>query len=297
MNRGRLTLELGFLENWGKEVAEMNRNKQRGHPYKYPESLFEFLGYLHVRYRMSYREIEGFLRELSKLVPSLQVPDYTTVCRRVNKLKIKLRDTVGQLDDEIALSVDSSGMKVTNRGDWMRKKWKTRKGWIKVHIAVDQRSKQVLAIEVTDERVGDSKKFNDLITAANTISEKKGAKITRVNADGAYDVRRNFDLLAKREITPAIKIRRNASSRSRGSPARRKCVQEYRELGYEKWKQKYDYGQRWAVEGTFSSIKRIMGENIVASKTVNMFHETQLKFLYHNVLLSYDETGNVLWVK
>ena len=47
--------------------------------------------------------------------------------------------------------LDSSGAKVTNRGEWMRQKWKVRRGWIKVHIAVDDQNKQVVDIECAEQ--------------------------------------------------------------------------------------------------------------------------------------------------
>ena len=31
----------------------------------------------------------------------------------------------------------SNGAKVTNRGEWIRQKWTVHRGWIKVHISVD----------------------------------------------------------------------------------------------------------------------------------------------------------------
>ncbi|RLG39329.1 MAG: hypothetical protein DRN91_00150 [Candidatus Alkanophagales archaeon] len=48
------------------------------------------------------------------------------------------------------MAVDSSGVKVANRGEWIRHKWKVRRGWIKVHIEVDVKTKEVVSIEVTD---------------------------------------------------------------------------------------------------------------------------------------------------
>jgi hypothetical protein len=49
---------------------------------------------------------------------------------------------------------------------------------------------------------------------------------------------------------------------------------------------KYDYGKRWAVEGAFSLVKRIMGESVSATKTENMFHEVGLKFKFANILIN-----------
>jgi len=58
-------------------------------------------------------------------------------------------------NEDFVIAVDSSGVKVANRGEWIRHKWKVRRGWIKVYIAVDVKTKEVVSIEVTDESVGD----------------------------------------------------------------------------------------------------------------------------------------------
>lgn len=43
------------------------------------------------------------------------------------------------------IEVDSTGDKVTNKGEWVRKK---RKGYIKIHVKVDIKGKQVVSIKV-----------------------------------------------------------------------------------------------------------------------------------------------------
>ena len=54
-------------------------------------------------------------------------------------------------------------------------------------------------------------------------------------------------------------------------------------MGYKSWKTKYDYGKRWAVEGAFSLVKRIIGESVSATKPKYMFHEVGLKFKFANI--------------
>jgi hypothetical protein len=63
-------------------------------------------------------------------------------------MKIDLAANV-ELDKDVTIAVDSSGIKVSNRGEWIHKKWRVQRGFIKVHIAVDTKTKQILAIEVT----------------------------------------------------------------------------------------------------------------------------------------------------
>lgn len=79
-------------------------------------------------------------------------------------------------------------------------------------------------------------------------------RIKKLAADGAMDTKDIFNLLEKEKIQPVVKIRKNASTRARGSPTRAKCVRENKTLGYEDWSKKYIYGMRWHVEGTFSAV-------------------------------------------
>ena len=79
--------------------------------------------------------------------------------------------------------------------------------------------------------------------------------------DKAYDNRNNFNILDKINAEPAIKIRKNASARSKGCPLRRDEVLLIRKLGYNGWKDLKDAGRRWIAEIVFSAIKRVFGED------------------------------------
>jgi len=48
----------------------------------------------------------------------------------------------------------------------------------------------------------------------------------------------------------------------------------------------HQYGRRWAVEGLFSSIKRIFGETVRASSTEGMVVEIKKTFILYNILIS-----------
>jgi len=55
-------------------------------------------------------------------------------------------------------------MKVTNRGEWMRHKWKTRKVGLKfTNCCSCKKTKKLLASKVTDERIGDGKMLKTLV--------------------------------------------------------------------------------------------------------------------------------------
>ena len=55
-------------------------------------------------------------------------------------------------DDNFVIAIDSTGIKVTNRGEWVRHKWKVKRGYLKIHIAVDIKRKRILSLDVTSEQ-------------------------------------------------------------------------------------------------------------------------------------------------
>ena len=282
VKRGEMYLTFDFLESWGRDLEKLNRGKL-GRKFAYPLSFIELLMMIHVIFHLPYRQLEGFLRKLSVLIPEIKPTDHTNIWRRGTQLKLSLPDTISASDEPVVIAVDSTGIKVTNRGEWMREKWKVHRGWIKVHLAVNVDTKEIVAIEVTDERVSDGSKFNSLVDQAE--ENLSGRRIKKALGDGAFDRREIFDHLQQKEIQPVIKTRSNVNTKARGSPARAKAVRDMKELGYQSWKQKYDYGRRWAAESVFSAVKRISGEHVTATKTENMMQEVILKFTFYNMLI------------
>lgn len=281
VKRGELLIDLDFVKNWEKELEEMNLGK-RGKPFDYPESLVEFLAFPRYFFGLPFRQEEGFVEALAKLLPELGVPDYTTIHRRINRLKPKFGRSLRGLGDDVVIAIDASGIKVTNRGEWRRELWggRSKRGYLKIHVAVDTKTKQILTMEVTDERTGDSKMFKPLVERA---SEQVNVKLAL--ADPAYDSRENFNFLEARGIKPGIKIKRRASGKARGSWARRRAAREFlKDEG--KWKRKVGYGRRWAAEGAFSNLKRTFGEFVAAHKFKNMAKEMLLKAFCYNLLMN-----------
>jgi hypothetical protein len=153
VRRGEILLDLRILDGWNSELERMNAGKEGGR-YVYPEIFVRLLGYMHLLFRLPYRQTEGFLKALRRFDSMIHVPDYSTIDRRVNRLDVKLIEERSYGND-LVIAVDASGVKVTNRGEWIRHKWKVRRGSLKIHIAVDVKRKKILALEVTDEQVSD----------------------------------------------------------------------------------------------------------------------------------------------
>ena len=192
-------------------------------------------------------------------------------------MKVDLAASVA-LDKDVTIAVDSSGIKVSNRGEWLHKKWRVQCGFIKIHIAVDMKTKQIFAIEVTKEDVGDGRMLKRLVDGSASKAALKG-----VVADGAYDSKSNFRMLSDRGIDALIRVRKNASLKGGGCMPRKFAVVE--QLGNPDWRRKRGYGCRWMVESAFSSIKRVFGEYICAVRWPNIVKELLLKASIYNLFM------------
>ena len=99
MKRGEILLDLRILDRWDSELERMNKGKEGGQ-YVYPEIFVRLLGYIRVLFHLPYRQTKGFLKALRRFDSRIQVPDYSTIDRRVSKngrpMKIPLRTFLGK---------------------------------------------------------------------------------------------------------------------------------------------------------------------------------------------------------
>jgi hypothetical protein len=156
VKRGLILLDLDLVASWSRELKAINAGKEEAR-YRYLKSFIKLLAVVHA-YILLYRHMESFMRGLNQHVDGLKTPDYTTIWWRIANMKVDLASTVN-LYKNVTIAVDSSGIKFSNQGEWIHRKWRVQWGFIKVHIVVDMKTKQVLAIEVTKEDVGDGKMF------------------------------------------------------------------------------------------------------------------------------------------
>jgi len=177
-------------------------------------------------------------------------------------------------------ALDSTGVKVSNRGGVDEREVEG-KAWLDQGACERRRGNKA------DTRGGDHERggggFEKSILVEQSMSV---GKVSKVLADGAYDKRDNFNYSKTRGITMGIKTRANASTKARGSPYRAKMVRERKTLGYDGWRDKYEYGKRWIVEGVYSTFKRIFGETLRATSIPGMIRELQIKIMAYNVLIN-----------
>ncbi len=305
VRRGEILFSYDFLDTWDSELEAMNKNKM-GKPFLFPDSFILAIGYIRYSFQLPYRQTQGIIDATGKNLDS-KSPSYGHICKRINKLNVEIRGageggmggdkTTDDDDDYIMISIDSSGAKITNRGQWMDKKWKVqnRKGYLKIHIAVNIKTKEIIALEITDEKVHDGRMLKKLVnqvldgsstTTTTTISDTKSniklIKIKSVSADGAYDYNGNFQYLQEKGITPGIKVRSNSIVSERNNKLRNKEVY-LQSKDLLKWKKKRKYGHRWIAETAFSTLKRTFGEYVSATRFQNMVQEMMIKVSLYNL--------------
>jgi len=156
-----------------------------------------------------------------------------------------------------------------------------KKGYLKIHFAVNIKTKQVVSMDVSSEKVHDGKRLKRLVKRA-----KENVRVKRVLADGAYDSRTNFNFLDASHIKPVIRVRKGSVPKSRGCQARREAVIEQQMFKPKAWSNIHRFGYRWRVEGAFSCIKRIFGEYVSAKKFVNMAKEMAMKVFIYNTFIA-----------
>ena len=283
VKRGEILLDFDVIDNWHVELEKMNEGK-KGRKFVYPDSFIKLLGYMRAYFHLPYRQTEGVVREhAANTLPS--IPDYSRICRRINKLNIKINDdddddkTSLQHADNFVIAIDSTGVKVTNRGEWIRHKWNVKRGYLKIHIAVDIKKKRILSLQVTSEQVHDGKVLPLLI---DDITIKQNKVIETAIMDGSYDNNKNFQFLSFKGIQPAIKVRKNSRCRKTNHHLRNKTV-KMQKNNLQEWKDSVRYGQRWIVETVFSCIKRMFGEYVTAIRFENMIREMVLKASLYNL--------------
>lgn len=72
----------------------------------------------------------------------------------------------------------------------------------------------------------------------------------------------------------------------KGCQLRRDEVLLIKKLGYDGWKQLKDTGRRWITEIVFSSLKRVLGEDLLSKKFKAQKVEVGLKVMLYNKFIS-----------
>ena len=95
----------------------------------------------------------------------------------------------------------------------MRDKWhikNNKKGYLKTHVAVNVKTKKILAMKVTDEHVRDIKASPGLVKDVLKSDNMTTTTTGKLFADGTYEGNEIFRHLGDNRILPCIKVRKRS---------------------------------------------------------------------------------------
>ena len=155
-----------FIEynpEWEDEVSHTNKGKV-GAPYQYSETLIMLAAALRVGLGVRYRQLEG---TVGKMIGESRTPSFSQLRKRMGRLDVSTYQggmiTVSDPGQSRILAADATGLKQHNRGEWMGKKWRVKRGFVKLRVMVDTQTMKIVALSVTDESVGDVTEFRSLL--------------------------------------------------------------------------------------------------------------------------------------
>ena len=197
-----------------------------GAPFQYAESLFAVLAVVKSMTGLPYRYLQ---RMLIETLGDWDTLCCTTIYRRFQTLEVKRNGSVftvtGGGTALVHLAVDSPGLKQHSRGEWIRHKWKVRRGYVKIRVMIDVDTKKILAVQVTDGRTGDSPMLIPLLDGALEVATRAGQAQDStagpadtgccLYGDATYASRSNVTACGDRGVDSRIKLKINSMARGK----------------------------------------------------------------------------------
>ena len=215
-------------------------------------------------YKLAYRQTEGFLHSIASLLGlGIEIPDYSTLCRRSRLLRKKLRIPKAASNRPIHLMIDSTGLRI--HVGTARKPPKQR-AWRKLHIAVDRKTGNIVASELTASRARDATRVPALLTQIQ-------APLVSVAADSAYDKEAVYEAIEAhspgRRTRVVIPPQRNATLSQNSNTAMQERDRHIRAIerhGRREWYKLSGYTKRSMVE---NAVYRIPLGRLKEGRVVN----------------------------
>jgi len=281
------------LKNRGKIVFMITRNiedtwlalepdkKLPGAPVVFTDKAIEISLQIRELFHLPLRQTEGFIEGLFKsLGINVPVPNYSLLSKRAEGLELKLKrfsktDKCPLPDKPVTITMDSTGLKIYGEGEWLKEKHKakTRKSWMRAHIAIDQTG-DIVAESLTSTAIGDP---TEAVNLLDLIPHKN---VDTFYGDGAYDAAILHAALEHKysEINIITPPRKDAVINSRDHPTQRdKHIMKIEEKGRDAWQAISGYNKRNLVENTMFRIKTIFGGKLKARNNKNQQTELTIK--------------------
>jgi hypothetical protein len=261
INRGRLTI--WFDEQVSAGWRHTAPATGPGAPRLYADLAIECALVFKSVYHLSLRAAQGFLSSVVELMKlALPIPDYSTVSRRQGMLQVPVFDLPPSSSRHIV--IDATGLRVYGAGEWRVGKHRVgrRRTWRKLHLGIDETTKEIVAVELTGSRVHDSQRLPALL---DQIPDPIG----QVSGDGAYDTQTCYEAVLQRQATPTFVPRRTARLGTAKDPtgwraARDRILRQIEARGRSAWRVLSGYTRQSIAENTMFRFKQLFGGRLWA---------------------------------
>jgi len=250
------------------------RTTRGGQPWYSPLAILTALT-IRAVFRLAYRQAEGLLGSIVGLLGlSLRVPDHTMLSRRAATLEVPRPGNAdaGAGSEPMHLLVDSTGLKLCGKGEWLLEKHgtATRRSWRAPHLGVDAGTGRIVACTLTSKDVDDA-------SQAGPLFDQVAGAVASFTGDGGYDRDRVYAGVAQRHPEAAVVVPPRASAvpsdtaetaptqrdghlqhvEPRGSP-------DIAEHGRMAWQNASGHNRRARVEATMNRWKQVIGDELRA---------------------------------
>jgi hypothetical protein len=255
----------GSVTIWLSEDARkswcFNGRRKPGGKRVYSNQAIETFWTITMIYGLGLRQTEGFIGSLFELARvDLPVPDHSTVSRRMRKLgRAQLLPRTGK--GPIHLLLDSSGLTI-HVGN--ARKPPKRRGWRKIHLAVDGKTGDIVASDLTASQTSDAARVPALLSQVEN-------DLASFSADGAYDKELVYEAVQEhspdRRARVLIPPRKDAVLGPETATAlqdRNRHIRKIDQVGRHEWHLSSGYTKRSRVENVVYRYKATFGREMTA---------------------------------
>jgi len=214
-------------------------------------------------FRLAYRQAEGLLGSVIGLLGlALPVPDHTTLSRRAATLEVPRSGNAdaGAGSEPMHLLVDSTGLKLCGKGEWLLEKHgtATRLSWRMLHLGVDAETGRIVASTLTRKDVDDA-------SQAGPLLDQIAGAIASFTGDGTYDQDRVYAGVTERHPEAAVVVPPRAtampSEMAEIAPTQREGhLRHIAEHGRMAWQNASGYNKRARAEASMNRWKQVIGD-------------------------------------
>jgi len=274
INRGRLTVWFDERAITAWRYTEPATGP--GAPRRYADLAIECALVFKSVYHLSLRAAQGFLSSVVELMQlTLPIPDYSTVSRRQGGLQVPVAALPQSGPRHVV--IDATGLRVYGAGEWHVGKHRVcrRRTWRKLHLGIDERTKEIVAVELNGSRVHDSRQLPSLL-------EQIPDPIEQVSGDGAYDTRACYEAVLQRGATPVFVPRHTARPCPTQDPtgwraARNGILQQIAVHGRSAWRALSGYTRQSIAENAMCRFKQLFGGRLWARGPATQHTEAVVK--------------------